>query len=108
MSKNELHFFASMNTANGFQSYFKEIFDPKQYNRSYILKGGPGSGKSSLMKYKCLVTQPGPSWMALNGRMLTPLAEDYFMWILIVNKKKESPSLQHITINRSFKKMVSL
>ena len=46
--------------------------------------------------------------MALNGRMLTPLAEDYFMWILIVNKKKESPSLQHITINRSFKKMVSL
>ena len=51
MSKNELHFFASMNTANGFQSYFKEIFDPKQYNRIYILKGGPGSGKSSLMKY---------------------------------------------------------
>ena len=46
--------------------------------------------------------------MALNGRMLTPLAEDYFMWILIVNKKKESPSLQHITINGSFKKMVSL
>lgn len=50
MSKNDLHFFASMNTANGFQSYFNEIFDPKHYNRIFILKGGPGSGKSSLMK----------------------------------------------------------
>lgn len=46
--------------------------------------------------------------MALNGRMLIPLAEDYFMWTLIVSKKKESPSLQHITINRSYKKMVLL
>ncbi len=51
MSKKELHFFASMNTANGFHSDFQSIFDPKQLEKIYILKGGPGCGKSSLMKY---------------------------------------------------------
>ena len=51
MSKKELHFFASMNTANGFHSDFQSIFDPKEFKKIYILKGGPGCGKSSLMKY---------------------------------------------------------
>lgn len=51
MSKKELHFFASMNSAYGFHSDFQSIFDPNQLKRIYILKGGPGCGKSSLMKY---------------------------------------------------------
>ena len=51
MSKKELHFFASMNTAYGFHSDFQSIFDPNRFSRIYILKGGPGCGKSSLMKF---------------------------------------------------------
>ena len=51
MSRKELNFFASMNTTHGFQSDFQSIFDPDQLKRIYILKGGPGCGKSSLMKY---------------------------------------------------------
>ena len=43
-------FFAAANGYTGFRSYFKEIFDSRQYERIYILKGGPGTGKSSLMK----------------------------------------------------------
>ena len=44
-------FFASMNTGEGFKSYFKEIFGPLE--RLYIIKGGPGTGKSRFMKEIC-------------------------------------------------------
>ncbi len=48
MKKNK--YFAAANGFNGFRSYFKSIFDPSEYTRIYILKGGPGTGKSTLMK----------------------------------------------------------
>lgn len=41
-------FFAAMNTGNGFRSYFEETFGGAE--RRYVIKGGPGTGKSSLMK----------------------------------------------------------
>lgn len=43
-------YFAAANTYRGFKSYFGEIFDPKEYERIYVIKGGPGTGKSSIMK----------------------------------------------------------
>jgi len=43
-------FFAAANGYTGFESYFKKIFIPENYERIYILKGGPGTGKSTLMK----------------------------------------------------------
>lgn len=45
-----LHCFAASNTYLGFKSYFGGIFSPDEHNRIYILKGGPGIGKSTLMK----------------------------------------------------------
>ncbi len=50
MSENQTSFFASLNTARGFQSDFESIFDPKELKQIYILKGGPGTGKSSLIR----------------------------------------------------------
>ncbi len=47
--------FASMNSSIGFVSYFQNYFD--SLDKLYILKGGPGTGKSHLMKtvyYKAL------------------------------------------------------
>ena len=41
--------FPGANTSNGFYSYFNYII-PKDVNRIFCLKGGPGVGKSSLMK----------------------------------------------------------
>ncbi|MBQ9691852.1 MAG: hypothetical protein IJV70_01685 [Clostridia bacterium] len=41
-------FFAAMNTAEGFKSYFREIFGG--FENIYIIKGGPGTGKSRFMK----------------------------------------------------------
>ena len=43
-------FFAAANTEGGFFSLLGEIFQPEKLNRIYILKGGPGTGKSTLMK----------------------------------------------------------
>lgn len=42
-------YFASANTAGGFYSLFGEVYDEKKYKAVYILKGGPGTGKSTLM-----------------------------------------------------------
>lgn len=46
----ERHVFEGSNTYKGFFSYFDYIIDLSEADRVYILKGGPGVGKSSLMK----------------------------------------------------------
>ena len=46
-------YFAAANGYSGFRSYFDKVFNPTSYIRLYILKGGPGTGKSSLMKRVC-------------------------------------------------------
>ena len=49
-SENKLDFFAAANTYNGFVSYFDKVFPSEEFDRIYVLKGGPGTGKSSFMK----------------------------------------------------------
>lgn len=46
----EKHFFAGSNTAVGFYGYFDHIVSLEKVERFYIIKGGPGVGKSSFMK----------------------------------------------------------
>mgnify|MGYP003299421817 CR=1 FL=1 len=46
----KIGYFAAANGYDGFRSYFGEIFNPENYTRLYVLKGGPGTGKSSLMR----------------------------------------------------------
>ncbi|MBO7304036.1 MAG: hypothetical protein J6V09_02305 [Clostridia bacterium] len=43
-------YFASANGFEGFRSNFRTVFNPKEYERICVLKGGPGTGKSTLMK----------------------------------------------------------
>lgn len=45
-----LKYFAAANTYSGFKSYFDEVFRPEDFERIYVIKGGPGTGKSSFMK----------------------------------------------------------
>ena len=42
-------YFAAANTAKGFESYFSQIFDAKKLDRLILVKGGPGTGKSTLL-----------------------------------------------------------
>lgn len=50
MAERKNTYFASLNTVKGFKSYFSHIFNPNELQRIYILKGGPGTGKSSFLK----------------------------------------------------------
>lgn len=43
-------FYLGGNTPNGFFSFFSEIYNPNDNWRLYIIKGGPGTGKSSFIK----------------------------------------------------------
>lgn len=45
-------YFAAANTADGFYSRFSALFDPLcgKWQKIYIIKGGPGTGKASFMK----------------------------------------------------------
>jgi len=51
----EKHVFAGNNTEKGFFSYFDQIINPDEAKRIYILKGGPGVGKSTFMKKIALI-----------------------------------------------------
>ena len=48
--KTEFKYFAAANGYKGFKSYFPTIFNPREYDKIFILKGGPGTGKSTIMK----------------------------------------------------------
>ena len=54
----KLSFFAAANGYSGFRNYFNKIFNPDEYSAIYILKGGPGTGKSSFMKRLLLELEP--------------------------------------------------
>lgn len=47
---NDLHFFLGANTPIGFVSFYDEITKTTPDSRNFLIKGGPGTGKSSLMK----------------------------------------------------------
>lgn len=47
---NSTHFFLGANSGRGFQSLFPQFCAPEQYDDLLILKGGPGAGKSTMMK----------------------------------------------------------
>lgn len=42
--------FTAANSAYGFYSYFDELVDAAQFDRVYLIKGGPGTGKSTFLK----------------------------------------------------------
>lgn len=43
-------FFIGSNSGRGFFSYFDFLYHPKEMSRVFLLKGGAGNGKSTLMK----------------------------------------------------------
>ena len=43
-------FFGAANGYKGFKSYFDTIFDSKEFSHIFVIKGGPGTGKSTFMK----------------------------------------------------------
>lgn len=56
-------FFLGANSSHGFHSFYNELIDVKRANAVYILKGGPGSGKSSLMKNIAAAAEKAGYWV---------------------------------------------
>ncbi|MEG0764469.1 MAG: hypothetical protein RR403_00360 [Pseudoflavonifractor sp.] len=50
MAEPQVRYFLGANSPNGFYSLYDQLLDPKTAAAIYILKGGPGCGKSSLMR----------------------------------------------------------
>ena len=42
--------FAAANSGRGFASFYDDIFGHREIERRYLIKGGPGTGKSTFMK----------------------------------------------------------
>lgn len=51
MDNFKLKYFLGANSCEGFVSSFGECYDPADGWKAYIIKGGPGTGKSSFMKF---------------------------------------------------------
>lgn len=45
-----IRFFLGSNSPQGFYSLYDQLIDPRQAKAVYVLKGGPGCGKSTLMR----------------------------------------------------------
>lgn len=45
-----IQYFLGGNTPSGFYSLYHQLSDPEHIRALYIIKSGPGSGKSSLMR----------------------------------------------------------
>ena len=46
----KVHYFLGANSPTGFYSLYDQLIDPEEAQELFILKGGPGCGKSSLMR----------------------------------------------------------
>ena len=46
----KIQYFLGANAPSGFYSLYSELLPPETARRIYILKGGPGCGKSTLMR----------------------------------------------------------
>ena len=46
----ERNYFGAANGYSGFRSNFSSIFSPNRLDKLFIIKGGPGTGKSTLMR----------------------------------------------------------
>ena len=70
LSVNDVYFGAS-NSYDGFISYFDRIFNREDYKKIFIIKGGPGTGKSSFMKKMIQAVSKGVKTEAILCSSLT-------------------------------------
>lgn len=79
----EQTFFAAANSGKGFVSFYNEIFNSEKIKRRYLIKGGPGTGKSTLM------------------RSIADMAEEVGIKVLYYRCSSDPMSLDGIILNES-------
>lgn len=84
--KNTAKFFLGANSPLGFFSLFDNLYNPEEGWFCYILKGGPGTGKSSLMKKIAVrAVESG-----LNPELIYCPSDPNSLDAVIINEKKVS------------------
>ena len=66
--------FAAVNSGEGFKSFYDDIFSSKKLLRRYLIKGGAGSGKSTLMHILGCLDSPTSGSYRLHGRDVSRLS----------------------------------
>ena len=81
---NGAEFFAAVNSGRGFVSFYEETFNRAEILRRYLIKGGPGTGKSTFMRrvadeaekrgmrverYRCSSDPSSLDGVIINGRV---------------------------------------
>lgn len=59
----KIRYFLGANSPQGFYSLYDQLIDPTQARAIYILKGGPGCGKSSLMRRVAQQAEEAGAWV---------------------------------------------
>ena len=77
-------YFAAANSGSGFISFFHDIFFDTQIKKRYIIKGGPGTGKSTLMKKAALTAQTN----SLDVECILCSSDPYSFDGVMINTKK--------------------
>ena len=54
---NSIQYFLGANSPTGFYSLYDQLLPPEQASAIYILKGGPGCGKSTMMRRVAALAQ---------------------------------------------------
>lgn len=82
--EDRVELFAAANSGRGFYSYYPQIFERQEIEKRYLIKGGPGTGKSSLLRmvareaekagkeveyYRCSSDPDSLDGLILNGRI---------------------------------------
>ena len=68
-----LHFFLGANTPQGFVSRFDQLADWREGWREFVLKGGPGTGKSTLMRLMLGFETPQKGAIYYDGKDLSTI-----------------------------------
>lgn len=84
MQNNHIEYFLAANSSEGFVSQFENCYNPLDNWRAFIIKGGPGTGKSSFMK---MVTKAAEE--NLEHAILCPCSSDpdSLDGVILPNKK---------------------
>ena len=80
----EERYFAASNSGSGFVSYFGEIFNPACFEHVYIIKGGPGTGKSYFMRMIADEAEKKGKKVILNPAPAQPLSAELLSHLYLV------------------------
>ena len=63
----QVRYFLGANSPGGFYSLYDQLIDPAEADAVFILKGGPGCGKSTLMKRLDAILLPEKKTAIVDG-----------------------------------------